>query len=47
MIGVHTSGKGGNNLGTYFKDLLGLRELFKDNVVLYGAYDKFDNFYKN
>ena len=42
MVGVHTGGEGGINFGTYFKDLLGLRELFKDDVYLYGAYDKFD-----
>ena len=34
------------NYGTFFGDLLGLRELFKDDVVLYGAYDKFDSFLK-
>jgi hypothetical protein len=46
VIGVHTGGDDGNNFGTYFKDLLGLRELFKDDVVLFGAYELFDSFYK-
>ena len=47
MIGVHTGSDGIDNFGTFFKDLLGLRELFKDDVYFYGEFDKFDEFYKN
>jgi len=47
LIGVHTGSDGIDNFGTFFKDLLGLRELFKDDVYFYGEYDKFDEFYKN
>jgi hypothetical protein len=45
-IGVHTGGNGEKNYGTFFGDLLGIRELFKEDVKLYGAYDKFDSFLK-
>jgi hypothetical protein len=44
IIGVHTGGDGRKNYGTYFRDLLGLRDLFKEDVYLYGAYSKFDSF---
>jgi hypothetical protein len=47
LVGVHTGTDQDNNFGTFFKDLLGLRELFKDNVFFFATYDKFDEFYKN
>jgi len=31
--------------GTYFHGFLGLRELFKEDIIFYGAYEKFDLFY--
>ena len=43
-IGVHSGGNGEQSFGTFFGDLLGLRELFKEDVIFHGAYDKFDSF---
>ena len=45
IIGVHTGGDGRKNFGTYFYGFVGLRELFKIDAYLYGAYAKFDSFY--
>ncbi len=47
-VGVHSGGvEDEYNVGSYFQDFFGLRELFKEDSFFGPSYSKFDEFLRN